>query len=105
MNWSAWLRQPTTITGLAACAATGAAAGVYAATRSPADAGLAAGAVFSLLHVAIDDNSALPRDVAQLAIDAATAAASRRIAGAAPGLFADGLAVARDVAAVSQPHS
>jgi putative NADH-flavin reductase len=96
---SAWVRQPSTITGLASAAATIVGGAVYHFTASPAQSLASVGIVFSAFHVAINDNSALPSDVEKLAIDAATAAASKKLAAAIPALFADAGAVMKDVAA------
>lgn len=98
-NVSAWVRQPSTITGLATAVATIVGGAVYYVTASPSETLAAVGVVFSVVHIGINDNSALPSDVEQLAIDAATAAAGRKLADAIPKLFADTAAVAKDVAA------
>ena len=97
MSVSTWIRQPTTILGLGVGLGTVAATAVYYFTGNPEYAAAAAGAVFTALHVGINDNSALPTDVEKLAIDSATALLNKRLTAAAPALFTDAVAVANDL--------
>jgi len=68
MSAKGWLRQPTTITGIASALAAIAAAGAHAAALDSTTVSLIGAAVFSLVHMLVDDNT-VAHDAETLAID------------------------------------
>lgn len=103
MKITAWLKQPTTINGLGALAATLVMGAVYLVTRNSVYTGMAGTLTFGILHVAVNDNSTEPSDVEKLAIDAAQALITKKITAAIPTLLADVTAVAKDMTAPAAP--
>jgi len=95
----AWLKQPSTITGLAGFAATAVGLIAHYATHDTTltvTLGLLVGAA---VHVALPDNSAAPSAAGKLATDALQAILTKKIAAAAPLLIADAIATMQAMAA------
>ncbi|MFI4982710.1 MAG: hypothetical protein ACHQIO_20355 [Nevskiales bacterium] len=93
----AWLRQPTTVTGIAALIATAAGAVAQYLTGQATFAASAGGIAFAVTHLAMNDNSAAPSSVQKLVVDAVTAATQKHIVAALPQLVVDGLAAAQAI--------
>jgi hypothetical protein len=92
MNWQkikAWLRQPTTIHGLAVILGGGAAAVAHLVGGNSVVDGISAVALYAATNVVVSDNSADIRPVEKLIEDAVTAVVTRRIAQELPQLAAD----------------
>lgn len=97
VNFSGWLRQPSTITGI------GALVGLAAATiadflTGSATADTAVGAiVFGVMHLFVNDNSALPADTRALVADVMKAELTGTLKETLPTLIQDGFKVATDL--------
>lgn len=103
-SFVSWLRQPTTIAGLATfvgvAAHTAASALTHQASWSVALGGIVAAAVL----VAIPDNTAAAADARREAVDVATAVLNKRLVQMAPQLFADTAALVADVSHQPEPQ-
>lgn len=99
MNVKAYLKQPTTIHGIAYLAATVAAVGTYFLTKSVPEAATVFGGIIGVVNVGMPDNSALPTDVEKLVVDALTAAAQKKFADAIPTVMADAKVIVTDAIA------
>jgi hypothetical protein len=60
MDFNTWIRQPTTIHGLAVCLGSLAATISHLSSGNPALDSLVAAIGYALMHVVVDDNSAPP---------------------------------------------
>ncbi|MEO9191108.1 MAG: hypothetical protein ABI224_14090 [Acetobacteraceae bacterium] len=84
-----WLRQPTTIHGIAVFVATGAGIGAYYATGNRMVAAGLAGSAFSVIATLMNDTSADKSRIETLVGDAITAIATQRLGPMLPELVAD----------------
>lgn len=107
MNFKAWIRQPTTVNGLAALIGlvSSLVAGIltHLLSHDPETvsymagaAGLFAGGVVNLV---LPDNSAAQSTAEKIVSDAVAAAASRHLVQVLPSLVADGMAVVAAIGA------
>lgn len=95
MNFNTWIRQPSTISGLAFAGAALAGALSHLATGNPTIDGIAATGVLVLVHLGIDDHSATAQAAGRLEADVATAIATRSPTGAIVQTLEDAAALAR----------
>lgn len=104
MNLSAWLKQPSTITGLAAFAGAAATAVAGILTHST-DLAAGIGAIaFAAVHVALPDNTTEAASVQKLVSDAVHAAVEKRLAASLPQLVSDVSAVVAAAPVVPMPQ-
>ncbi len=92
MTWSkikSWLRQPTTIHGIAVVVGGCAAAAAHLFGGTPWVDGACAVTLYAATNVLVSDNSADVRPMERLVEDAATAIVSKRIAQSLPALIVD----------------
>lgn len=88
-----WIKQPTTITGIAAFVATVAGVTAKLLTHDTTLATGIGGIVYAAVHTTMPDNTGLERPVEKLVSDAVEAAVTKQWRTAAPALFSDGMAV------------
>lgn len=97
---AAWMKQPTTVTGIAGFMATLAYAAAHLVSHDMPVATVLAGVAASLTAMILPDNSAAKTSIEQLVQDSVTAAANQHLAAALPALVQDAVAVVRSVSAV-----
>lgn len=100
MDLKSWLKQPSTVTGMAGLATTIVWAIAHVTTHDTTIAIAAAGVAGSAVAIALPDNSAAKSSVEKLVTDAVQATVQHRVAAAIPTLAADALAA---VQAMTQP--
>lgn len=100
-NFTNWLRQPSTVVGIAAAIATVAHTLAAAITHQMSWPVALGGAVFALAAMGLPDNSAAQRSARQLTEDLVTAAVRHRLAQAAPELLGDGASLVQAIAAAA----
>lgn len=101
MNFNTWIRQPSTIMGLGMFGGLVVGGLSHLVTGNPMIDGTAAAVTFGLVHLGIDDHSAVAQAAGRLEGDVATAITSRNPAGNIVQTLEDAAALARLMQAAS----
>lgn len=89
----AWLKQPTTVTGIAAFVSAVVVVVAHVITKDVTIDAAAAAVAYSLMHLIMPDNSGAASSVEKLVQDAANAVIQKKLAATMPALLADTVAV------------